>query len=254
MYIGAMPRYKLTIEYDGTPYSGWQKQESAPTVQAVLEEACREFMGGVATEVQAAGRTDAGVHARGQVAHVDFHQSREPHAIVRGLNGLMIKHPIAVLNAEEVPDTFNARFDATKRHYLYRIVNRKGQPALDRTRAWHVHQPLNITQMNEAAMQLIGKHDFTTFRATDCQAKDPVKTLDAFEVVARKDNPEQMMIYASARSFLHHQVRNMVGTLVYVGIGRWSVADVAYALDARDRREGGPMAPAHGLYLMKVDY
>lgn len=249
-----MPRYKLTLEYDGTPYSGWQKQENAPSVQAALEAACTEFMGGVVTEVQCAGRTDAGVHARGQVVHVDFVQPREPHAIVRGLNGLMIKHPISVLKAETVPDSFNARFDAKSRHYLYRIVNRKGQPALDKTRAWHVHQPLNILHMNEAAMQLIGRHDFTSFRASDCQAASPIKTLDAFEVKQRENNPEQIMIYASAKSFLHHQVRNMVGTLVYVGIGRWSVADVAHALAARDRRAGGPMAPAHGLYLMRVEY
>jgi tRNA pseudouridine38-40 synthase len=166
----------------------------------------------------------------------------------------MIRHPISVLAAEEVHDRFNARFDATSRHYLYRITNRKGQPALDKHRAWHVHQPLNLVPMNEAAQLLVGRHDFSSFRAGDCQANSPIKTLDSFEVKCREKNPEQIMIYTSAKSFLHHQVRNMVGTLVYVGIGRWSVADVAHALDAKDRRAGGPMAPAHGLYLMRVAY
>lgn len=250
-----MPRYKLTLEYDGTPYCGWQKQMEQPSVQAVIEAACTEFMGGGdLVEVQCAGRTDAGVHARGQVAHVDFATRRELHAIVRGLNGLMIQHPIAVLKAEEVPDMFSARFDASKRHYLYRIVNRKGQPALDRTRAWHVHQPLDLTRMNEAAELLIGRHDFSSFRGSECQAQSPIKTLDTLEVRARGDNPEQIMISTSAKSFLHHQVRNMVGTLVYVGIGKWQVADVARALEACDRRAGGPMAPAHGLYLTRVEY
>ncbi len=250
-----MPRYKLTLEYDGTPYCGWQKQTEHPSIQAVLEAACTEFMGASETvEVQCAGRTDAGVHARGQVAHVDFATPREPHTIVRGLNGLMIKHPISVLKAEEVPESFNARFDATRRHYLYRIVNRKGQPALDKFRAWHVHKPLDLTHMNEAAELLIGRHDFSSFRGSECQAQSPIKTLDSLEVRARENNPEQIMIRTSAKSFLHHQVRNMVGTLVYVGIGKWTVADVAHALEARDRRAGGPMAPAHGLYLMRVEY
>lgn len=250
-----MPRYKLTIEYDGTPYSGWQKQTEHPSVQAVIEAACTTFMDARETvEVQCAGRTDAGVHARGQVAHVDFASPREPHTIVRGLNGLMIQHPIAVLSAERVADDFSARFDATKRHYLYRIVNRKGQPALEKTRAWHVHQPLDIGKMNEAARILIGHHDFTSFRGSECQSASPVKTLETLEVKVREKNPEQVMIYTSAKSFLHHQVRNMVGTLVYVGIGKWEVARVAEALEARDRRAGGPMAPAHGLYLMRVEY
>lgn len=249
-----MPRYKLTIEYDGTPYSGWQRQDNAPSVQAVIEAACAEFMGGARVDVQCAGRTDAGVHARGQVAHIDLPEARPVHAIVRGLNGLMITHPIAILTAEEVAPEFHARFDGKARHYLYRIVNRKGQPALDRTRAWHVHQPLDIARMNEAAKLLLGTHDFTSFRAAECQAKSPIKTLDALEIKSRESNPQQVMIYASAKSFLHHQVRNMVGTLVYVGMGRWDAGDVAKALEARDRRAAGPMAPAHGLYLMKVEY
>ncbi len=254
MYISAMPRYKLTLEYDGTPYSGWQRQTEAPSVQAVIEEAARVFCNAEApVEVQCAGRTDAGVHARGQVAHVDLPE-RPLNAIVRGLNGLMIQHPISVLSAELASDEFNARFDAASRHYLYRIVNRKGQPALDRDRAWHVHKPLDIAAMNEAAQLLVGRHDFTSFRAGDCQAQSPVKTLDYLEVKTREKNPQQVMIYTGAKSFLHHQVRNMVGTLVYVGIGKWPVARVAQALAAKDRREGGPMAPAHGLYLMRVEY
>ena len=250
-----MPRYKLTLEYDGTPYCGWQRQTAHPSVQAVLEAACAEFMGEAAPiEVQCAGRTDAGVHARGQVVHVDFATPRELHAIVRGLNGLMIRHPIAVLSAEAVADDFSARFDAARRHYLDRIVNRKGQPALDRDRAWHVHQPLNLARMQEAAELLIGRHDFSSFRGGECQAKSPIKTLDSLTVRARADNPEQVMITTSAKSFLHHQVRNMVGTLGSVGIGKWEVARVAEALEARDRRAGGPMAPAHGLYFMRVEY
>jgi tRNA pseudouridine38-40 synthase len=250
-----MPRYKLTLEYDGTPYSGWQKQSEAPSIHAALEVAAGKFMNSDATiEIQCAGRTDAGVHARGQVAHIDLHEARAPNVIVRGLNSLLIPHPIAVLSAEAVADDFNARFDATKRHYLYRIVNRKGAPALDRDRVWHVHKPLDITRMNAAAQLLIGHHDFTSFRSGDCQAKSPMKTLDTLTVKQRTTNPEQIMIYTSAKSFLHHQVRNMVGTLVYVGIGKWDVAQVAEALAAKDRRAGGPMAPAHGLYLMKVEY
>lgn len=250
-----MPRYKLTIEYDGTPYSGWQKQTEAPSVQAVVEAACTHFMNASETvEVVCAGRTDAGVHARGQVVHVDLVESREPYAIVRGLNALMMDAPIAVISAEEVADDFSARFNATKRHYLYRIINRRARLGLDATRAWHVYQPLDIEKMREAAALLIGNHDFTSFRSGACQAKSPIKTLDTLEIKTREKNPEQVMIYTSARSFLHHQVRNMVGTLVYVGMGKWSVADVAAALEAKDRREGGPMAPAHGLYLMRVEY
>jgi tRNA pseudouridine38-40 synthase len=250
-----MPRYKLTLEYDGTDYSGWQKQTEAPSIQTVLEAACQHFMNADAPiDVQCAGRTDAGVHARGQVAHVDFREARAENVIVRGLNSLMMPHPISVLTAEVVPDDWSARFNAQKRHYLYRIVNRKGQPALDRARALHVHKPIDITRMQEAASLLIGHHDFSSFRGGDCQAKSPMKTLDTLEIKSRKANPEQIMIYTSAKSFLHHQVRNMVGTLVYVGIGKWSVAQVAEALEAKDRRAGGPMAPAHGLYLMKVDY
>lgn len=250
-----MPRYKLTLEYDGTPYSGWQKQSEAPSVQAVLESACTHFMQAPAPlEVQCAGRTDAGVHARGQVVHVDFAEERATHTIVRGLNALMVPHPIAVLSAHHVADDFNARFDAKTRYYLYRITNRKARGALDANRAWHVHKPLDVARMNDAAQLLVGHHDFSSFRSTACQSQSPIKTLDTLVVKQRSTNPEQIMIYTSARSFLHHQVRNMVGTLVYVGIGKWRVEHVAEALAARNRRAGGPMAPAHGLYLMNVEY
>jgi tRNA pseudouridine38-40 synthase len=250
-----MPRYKLTLEYDGTNYSGWQKQNEAPSVQAVLERATTHFMNAAETvEVQYAGRTDAGVHARGQVVHVDFAEERPINAIVRGLNALMLPHPVSVLTAERVADDFSARFNAQKRHYLYRIVNRKGQPALDANRAWHVHKPLDVDAMQRAANILVGHHDFSSFRGGECQAKSPIKTLDTLVVKQRTTNPEQVMIRTSAKSFLHHQVRNMVGTLVYVGIGKWKVEQVAEALAARDRRAGGPMAPANGLYLMKVEY
>ncbi len=249
-----MPRYKLTLEYDGTPFSGWQRQSEAPSVQAAVEEAAMKFCNADAPiEVQCAGRTDAGVHARGQVAHVDLPE-RPSNAIVRGLNALMNHQPISVLSAELVADDFNARFDAQSRHYLYRITNRKGQPALDKNRSWHVHKPLDLAAMNTAAQLLVGRHDFTSFRAGDCQAQSPVKTLDYLEVKARERNPQAVMIKCGAKSFLHHQVRNMVGTLVYVGIGKWPVSRVAEALEAKDRRAGGPMAPAHGLYLMRVDY
>ncbi|MFZ4541590.1 MAG: tRNA pseudouridine(38-40) synthase TruA [Rickettsiales bacterium] len=250
-----MPRYKLTLEYDGTPYCGWQKQTEAPSVQAVLEAALGEFMNvGAPIDTQCAGRTDSGVHARGQVVHVDLAEERVPHNIILGLNALMVPHPVAVVSAELVSDDFSARFGAKKRHYIYRIVNRPGRLALDESRAWHVHKPLDLAAMNAAAQLLIGTHDFTTFRAGECQSTSPVKTLDTLEVIARKNNPEQVMVRTNARSFLHHQVRNMVGTLQYVGIGKWSMEQVAEALAAKDRRAGGPMAPSHGLYLMKVDY
>lgn len=250
-----MPRYKLTIEYDGTGYCGWQKQAGAPSIQSALEAAAAIFMNSAAPiEMHCAGRTDAGVHARGQVAQVDFSEMREPYAVVRGLNALLLPHTIAVLHAEIVADDFSARFDAKRRHYRYRIINRPARLGLDRNRAWHIHKPMDIEAMRAAAQLLIGHHDFSSFRSGACQAKNPVKTLDMLEIKTRSDNLQQIMITVSARSFLHHQVRNMVGTLAYVGIGKWKAVQVARALAARDRREAGPMAPAHGLYLMQVDY
>ena len=250
-----MPRYKLTLEYDGTPYCGWQKHVGNPTIQQAMEEAASKFLGtGAPVEVQCAGRTDSGVHARGQVAHVDFPVARDVFNVRQGLNMLLLPNPIAVVTAEEVPDTFHARFDATKRHYLYRIVNRSSRLALDENRAWQVHGHFDLAAMREGASHLIGHHDFTSFRSSECQSKSPVKTLDTLEILQRQNRPEQIMVRVSAKSFLHHQVRNMVGTLVQVATGKWKPEDVKTALDARDRRAGGLMAPAHGLYLMQVDY
>lgn len=250
-----MTRYKLTIEYDGTPFSGWQKHEGNLTVQGVMEDAAAKFLGtGERVEVQCAGRTDSGVHARGQVAHVDFPAGREPFNVRQGLNMLMLPHPVSVITAEEVADDFNARFDATRRHYLYRITNRSSRLALDAYRSWQVHGTFDLEAMRQAAAHLIGHHDFSSFRSADCQAKSPMKTLDALEILQRTNRPEEIMIRTHARSFLHHQVRNMVGTLVHVALGKWEPARVKEALAAKDRRAGGPMAPAHGLYLMKVDY
>ena len=181
-----MPRYKLTIEYDGTAYSGWQKQTDVPSIHAVIEQAAMKFLNtNTQPEIQCAGRTDAGVHAKGQVAHIDLPEARAENVIVRGLNSLMMPHPISILSAEAVPHSFSARFDAKRRHYLYRIINRKGQPALDRDRAWHVHKPLDVAAMNAAAQLLIGYHDFSSFRSSDCQALSPVKTVRAIEISRR---------------------------------------------------------------------
>lgn len=250
-----MPRYKLTIEYDGTPFSGWQRHDGELTVQGVMEEAAAKFLGsGEPVPIQCAGRTDAGVHARGQVAHLDLPVARDVFNVRQGLNMLMLPHPVAVIKAEEVPDTFNARFDGQKRHYLYRITNRSSRLALDQYRSWQVHGELDLEKMREAAGFLIGHHDFSSFRSADCQAKSPMKTLDTLEILQRTNRPEEIMIRTSAKSFLHHQVRNMVGTLVHVALGKWEPQRVKEALAAKDRRAGGPMAPAHGLYLMKVDY
>lgn len=250
-----MPRYKLTIEYDGTPFCGWQKQADALSVQAVLEDAAARFLAtGEPVELQCAGRTDAGVHARGQVAHLDLPVARDPFNIRQGINMFSLPHPISILSVEPVADDFHARFNATARHYLYRITNRSPRLALDATRSWQVHGAIDRDAMRSAAEMLIGRHDFSTFRAAGCQATSPLKTLDALRIASRESRPEEIMIYASAKSFLHHQVRNMVGTLVQVGLGKWSMEQFSDAFAAKDRRAGGPMAPAHGLYLMAVDY
>lgn len=245
-----MPRYKLTIEYDGTPFNGWQRQNDVPSVQAVLEAACSSFVA-TPTEVFCAGRTDAGVHARGQVVHVDFPEMRPLHTIVRGLNTLMRPHPVAVLKAEEAAPDFNARTSAVMRHYEYRIINRESRLALDELRAWYVRKHLDVAAMQEGANRLLGAHDFTTFRDSDCQAKHANRTLSAFTV---KREAEHITLNVSGKSFLHHMVRNMVGTLGLVGHGKWQPADVTKALEAKDRRAGGPTAPAHALYFMRVDY
>lgn len=245
-----MTRFKLTLEYDGGGFVGWQRQENGPSVQQAVEEAVRAFCGEDVT-VHAAGRTDAGVHALGQVAHFDIARETSADTVRDALNFHLKPAPIAVLRAEAVGPDFHARFSATARAYLYRIVNRRAPLTLDRGRAWHVLQPLDAEAMQTAAQVLVGRHDFTSFRAVLCQAKSPVKTLDALEVT--RDGAE-LRITARARSFLHHQVRNIVGTLKLVGEGKWTRDDVARALAARDRAAAGPTAPAEGLYLTEVRY
>jgi len=245
-----MPRYRLIIEYDGAPFVGWQAQANGRAVQQALAEAIEKFCGERVT-VHGAGRTDAGVHALGQVAHIDLAKEWEPDTVREAINQHLKPEPVAILDAELAADDFDARFSARKRHYRYRIVNRRAPLTLERGRAWRVPVPLDADAMNEAARALVGKHDFTTFRTAECQAKSPVKTLDALDV-ARAG--EEIRVEASARSFLHHQVRSMAGTLKLVGEGKWSIADVSAALDACDRAACGPVAPAYGLYLVSVDY
>jgi tRNA pseudouridine38-40 synthase len=245
-----MPRYRLLIEYDGSPFVGWQMQAGGLSVQGVITGAIAAFADETAT-VQGAGRTDAGVHALGQVAHVDLKRDWRPDRVRDALNAKLRPHPVAVLAVEKATDSFHARFSAKRRHYLYRIVNRRADLTLDRNRAWRVPRPLDAAAMHAAAQRLIGRHDFTTFRAADCQAKSPVKTLDRLDV-AREG--EEVRVHASARSFLHHQVRSMVGSLVPVGEGKWSADDLAAALDARSRAACGPVAPPEGLYLVNVEY
>jgi tRNA pseudouridine38-40 synthase len=245
-----MPRYKLIIEYDGTPFSGWQLQDTLPTVQGALEMAAKTIVG-TDVRVHGAGRTDAGVHALGQVAHCDVAKNLSPGRFRDAMNAHLRPHPIAVLSAEIVPESFEARFSAVKRHYLYRIRNTRANLALDVGRVWRVPRKLDAQAMHQAAQRLIGKHDFTTFRDTECQAKSPEKTLDQLDVTREGD---AINIVTSARSFLHSQVRSMVGSLVWVGEGRWSADDLATALAARDRAACGPVAPPQGLYLVRVDY
>jgi tRNA pseudouridine38-40 synthase len=245
-----MPRYRLTIEYDGTPFAGWQVQAAGLTVQGTLTDAV-EALSGERVLVQGAGRTDAGVHARGQVAHIDLAKDWDTDTVRDALNAHLRPHPIAVLSAERVADDFNARTSAVKRHYLYRIVNRRPDLTVDLGRAWRVARPLDVAAMHAAAQHLVGKHDFTTFRSTECQAKSPVKTLDRLDVQREQDT---VLIAASARSFLHNQVRSMVGSLMLGGAGKWTPGDLERALAARDRAACGPVAPPDGLYLMRVDY
>jgi tRNA pseudouridine38-40 synthase len=245
-----MPRYKLTIEYDGSPFVGWQIQDQGPSVQGALIAAIQAFCG-ERVKVQGAGRTDTGVHALGQVAHIDLAKDWAPDTVRDALTAQLRPHPVAVLAAEKVPDTFDARFSARARHYLYRIINRRADLALERGRAWRLPRPLDEAAMAAAAQRLLGCHDFTTFRHVDCQAKSAVKTLDQLDVTR---SGEELRIRASARSFLHSQVRSMVGALVFVGEGRWSADDLAAARDARDRSACAPVAPPEGLYLVRVDY
>jgi len=245
-----MPRYRIVIEYDGGPFVGWQRQANGPSVQHALEEAVRAFSGENVV-VKGAGRTDAGVHALGQVAHFDLERERGTDTIRDAVNAHLRPQPITVISAEEVAADFDARFSAKRRHYLYRISDRRAPPALDRGRVWWVMQPLAADAMHEAAQALIGQHDFTTFRSAECQAKSPVKTLDRLDV-SRDGN--EVIVRADARSFLHNQVRSMVGALKKVGEGKWPVGAVGEALEARDRSRSGPVAPPDGLYLVAVDY
>lgn len=243
-------RYKLKIEYDGGPFQGWQRLPDAPSVQGALEDAV-EKLTGVRSEVIGAGRTDSGVHAYGQVAHVDIEKPFEGWKLVEALNAHVRPHPVSVLDAEVAAADFHARFDATNRAYAYEVINRRAPLTLDAGRAWRVGRPLDVKLMDEAAQVLRGKHDFTTFRDTHCQAKSPIKTLDFAWVEGME---EQIIFHFEARSFLHRQVRSMVGTLVEVGLGKMSVEDVSAALAAADRARCGPVAPPDGLYLTRVDY
>lgn len=245
-----MPRYKLTIEYDGTLFVGWQRQINGRSVQQAIEEAIEAFAG-QSVRIQAAGRTDAGVHATHQVAHVDLDKEWRTDTVRDATNAHLRPEPVSVLAAEIVADSFNARTSARARHYVYRILNRRAPTGIDANRVWHVPWPLDAALMQAAAQTLVGRHDFTTFRAAECQADSPLRTLDRLDVTQGGD---EIRIAASARSFLHHQVRSMAGTLMLAGAGRWSVADVRAALEARDRARCGPTAPACGLYLVGVDY
>jgi tRNA pseudouridine38-40 synthase len=245
-----MPRYKLTIEYDGGPFVGWQRQENGRSIQQAIEEAARAFSGETVA-VGGAGRTDAGVHALGQVAHVDFARDWPADTVRDAINAHLRPDPIAIVSAEIAPAGFDARFSAVRRHYLYRISDRRAPLALERGRLWAVSVPLDAEAMHEGARHLLGKHDFTTFRATECQAKSPVKTLDRLDV-SRQGS--EIAIRAEARSFLHHQVRSMVGSLKKVGEGRWPPSMIGEILEARDRARCGPVAPPDGLYLVAVDY
>lgn len=245
-----MARFKLTIEYDGSGFVGWQRQDDRMSVQQALEEAIEKFSG-ERVSTQAAGRTDTGVHALGQVVHFDLSSDRDPFRVGEALNYHLKPHRVAVITAETVPETFEARFSALARSYEYRILNRRARPALDQGHVWHVSVPLDADAMHTAAQLILGRHDFSTFRAAECQANSPIRTLDVFSVSRLG---EMVVVSAKARSFLHSQVRSMVGSLKLVGEGRWSPADFRAALDAAQRSRCGPLAPPDGLYFTKVDY
>ncbi|MBI3453627.1 MAG: tRNA pseudouridine(38-40) synthase TruA [Rhodospirillales bacterium] len=245
-----MPRYRLVLEYGGTPFVGWQRQDNGPSVQAALEEAIFRFCQERVT-VTASGRTDAGVHALGQVVHFDLAKEPPAERVREALNYHLQPDPVAVLVADVASPEFHARLSATSRAYLYRILNRRPPPTVERNRVWHVQAPLDAEAMHHAAQALVGHHDFTTFRASLCQAKSAEKTLDRLDISRAG---EEIHVNARARSFLHHQVRNMVGTLRLAGEGKWNRADVENALAARNRSRGGPTAPPDGLYLVEVRY
>jgi len=245
-----MPRYRLTLEYDGGPYRGFQAQADLPSVQGAIEAAVLGFTGET-VRIHAAGRTDTGVHAIGQVIHVDLEKAWKPEVVMNALNAHLVPQPVAVLDAQVVADDWHARFSAKARRYQYRILNRPAPPAIDRGKVWHVKKPLDADAMHDAAQALVGHHDFTTFRDMQCQARSPLKTLDTATV--RREG-EMVLLEFASRSFLHRQVRSMAGSIVEVGIGRWTKADLTAALEARDRRACGPVAPADGLYFTGVSY
>ena len=250
-------RWKLTIEYDGTEFVGWQVQENGISVQGALEKAFHAFCGETVT-LHVAGRTDSGVHATGQVAHVDINRPSTEKEVRDAINAHLRPQRISIVTAEPVSDEFHARYNALRRLYCYKILmNRWAPPAIVAPYVWHVGWDLNVAAMHEAAQHLIGKHDFTSFRSAACQANSPVRTLDRLDVIETKHNLDfgrHVEIWAEARSFLHHQIRNIAGTLKLVGEGKWTPADVKTALEARDRTKGGAMAPASGLYFVRVDY
>jgi tRNA pseudouridine38-40 synthase len=246
-----MPRFALIIEYDGGPFVGWQRQENGVSIQQRLEEAVAALEGGARRVVHGAGRTDAGVHALGQVAHVDLSRDWREDRLRDALNAHLRPDPIAVLEARHVTESFEARFSAVRRHYRYVIDNRRAPLTLQRGRMWHVKRPLDAAAMHAAAQLLVGRHDFTTFRSTECQAESPIRTLEKLDV---RRQGSLIEITTSARSFLHNQVRSLAGSLEHVGSGRWSAADLRAALDAKTRARCGQVAPPHGLYLVAVDY
>lgn len=245
-----MPRYKCTIEYEGTAFCGWQRQTGSPSIQQYIEEAITRFSGEEVTVITA-GRTDAGVHALGQVIHFDLTKEFLPYKVRDGINSYLYRSRIVLKEVSKVDDTFHARFSATERHYTYRMINRMGHLTLDYNRAWHIRKPLDVDKMQQAAKYLVGYHDFTSFRDAECQAESPLKTLNAIEVIRQGEN---IYIHVAARSFLHHMVRNIAGTLKWVGEGRVQPDAMQGILAARDRRCAGPTAPAGGLYLVRVEY
>lgn len=245
-----MTRWKISLEYDGGGFCGWQRQENVPSVQQALEEAVKAFSGEV-VRVQGSGRTDTGVHALAQVAHFDLEKPMDADAIRGAMNFYLKEHPVVVLAAEEAAPDFHARFSAKQRRYLYRVINRRAPLVLERNRALHAPKPLALEPMREGVVRLIGQHDFSTFRAQDCQAQSPIKTLDDARIEQAGDD---ICFHFAARSFLYHQVRNMVGTLLLLGTGQWDLAQFDAAFAARDRKQGGPTAPPQGLYFVGVDY
>jgi tRNA pseudouridine38-40 synthase len=245
-----MPRWKLTLEYDGAAFCGWQRQDKDPSVQQALEEAILSFSA-EEVRVHAAGRTDSGVHALGQVAHADIMKPTDADTVRNALNYYLKGKRASVLKVESVTDEFHARFSAKARHYMYRVINRRAAVALEAARAYHVPRPLNDEAMRRAANLLLGEHDFSTFRAQNCQSRSPIKTMDAIRI---ERNEEEVRFWFSARSYLYHQVRNMVGTLICVGTGQWSFETFQNAFAACDRAKGGPTAPSHALYFIRVDY